>query len=132
MEEKNMTLKEFLKMQETDYDVNDVDFDATITCCYIDEINDNYDKFCDMLTSKVSIIRGGDHPIVSWSGFIRNNLDKFRLFAEKNWYDAYEDDEEELVYQWITELDGYAAGMVSESFYKILVNLFEELEPIEE
>ena len=125
-----MTLKEYLKLQESDYDVGDVDYDAIVTCCYIDEINDNYDKFCDLLTSKVTVIRGGDYPIANWSKFITKNLDKFRAFAEEYWYNAYEDDEDELVYQWINEFHLYVAGYVSEGFYKKLVDLLEETEAV--
>ena len=58
-----MTVKEYLRVTESDYDFGDTDYDAIVTCCYIDEINDNYDKFCDMLTDKVELIRGGDYPI---------------------------------------------------------------------
>lgn len=123
-----MTVKEFLQLQETDYDIGDIDYDAEVTCCYIDEINDDYDKFCDLLMSKVEIVHGGDYPIANWSGFITKNLDKFKAFAKKYWYCAYEDDEEELIYQWITEFHGYIAGMVSDSFYGILVKFIEELE----
>ena len=123
-----MTVKEFLRMTESDYDFGDTEYDAEVTCCYIDEINDSYDKFCDILVSKVELVRGGDYPIANWSGFITKNLDKFKQFAKEHWYDAYEDDEDELIYQWITEFHGYVAGMVSEKFYDTLVEFFEGLE----
>lgn len=123
-----MTVQEFTQLQEADYDISDVKYDTTVTCCYIDEINDNYDKFCKLLMSKVEIIRGGDHPVANWSGFITKNLNKFKNFAEEHWICAYDDNEEELIYQWIKEFHGYMAGMVGEKFYGKLVEFFEGLE----
>ena len=123
-----MTVKEYLRMTESDFDFGDTEYDAIVTCCYIDEINDNYDKFCDILTSKVELVRGGDYPVADWSGFINKNLDKFRQFAKEHWICAFEDDEEELVYQWINEFHAYLAGMVVEKFYDTLVEFFEGLE----
>lgn len=123
-----MTVREFLRMTEGDYDIEDLEYDAIVTCCYIDEINDNYDKFCDILTGKVELVRGGEYPVANWCGFVQKNLDKFKEFAREYWYDAYEDDEDELIYQWITEFHGYMAGMVGESFYDKLVEFFEGLE----
>lgn len=123
-----MKVKSFLKLQQADYDIGDTEYDAVVTCCYNDEIDDNYDKFCDLLLSKVELIRGGEYPVANWSGFIKKNLDKFKEFANKYWYCKYSDDEDELIYQWIKEFHAYTAGMVGESFYKTLVVFFEELE----
>lgn len=128
-----MTVKEFLKLNECDYDIDDKDYDAVVTCCFNeDEPKDNYDLFCDILYSKVNIVKGGDYPIADWSGFITKNLDKLKAFTEKYWNNTYEDDEDELIYQWITEFHGFLAGMVSETFYETLVKAFEELEPVTE
>lgn len=123
-----MTVKEYLRMTESDFDFGDTEYDAIVTCCYIDEINDNYDKFCDILTSKVELVRGGDWPVADWSGFIKKNLDKFQKFATEYWYEDYSDDEDELIYQWISEFHGYVAGMVGEKFYDTLVKFIEGLE----
>lgn len=127
-----MTVKEYLAVEESDFDIEDKEYDAIVTCCYMDEIKDDYDKFCDLLTSKVNLIRGGSYPLADWSGFIEKNLDKFKEFTNKYWNNTYEDDEEELVYQWITEFHGYMAGMVSNKFYTTLVDFFEKLEPATE
>lgn len=123
-----MTVKEFLTLQECDYDIGDTKYDVTVTCCYVDEINDNYDKFCDLLTSKVTLIEGGDYPIADWSGFIEKNLDKFKQFAKENWYNSYENNDSKLIYEWVKEFHGYIAGLVSEKFYDKLVDFLEELE----
>ena len=123
-----MTVKEYLRMTESDYDFGDTEYDAIVTCCYIDEINDNYDKFCDILTSKVELVRVGDWPVADWSGFIKKNLDEFQKFATEYWYEDYSDDEDELIYQWISEFHSYLAGMVGEKFYDTLVKFIERLE----
>ena len=75
-----MKVKSFLKLQQADYDIGDTEYDAVVTCCYNDEIDDNYDKFCDLLLSKVELIHGGEYPVANWSGFIKKNLDKFKEF----------------------------------------------------
>lgn len=125
-----MTVKDYLNLQHCDYDFDDKDYDAVVTCCYIDEINNSYDTFCDLLTSKVSIVKGGDYPIANWSGFIANNFEKFKTFAKENWHCSYDDDDEEFVYEWIKEFHSYLAGMVSYTFYDKLVEFFETLEPV--
>lgn len=126
----NMTVKEFLTLQECSYDIYDTEIDAVVTCEYIDEINDNYDKFCDLIQSKVKIVKGGDCPIANWSELITKNFEKFKAFAKEHWRYSYDDDE--LIYQWIKEFHAYLAGMVSENFYEILVKFFEEIEPVTE
>lgn len=127
-----MTVKEYLALQQCDYDFGDTTYDAVVTCCYNDEIEDNYDKFCDLLVSKVNLVRGGDYPVANWTEFIEKNFEKFQTFARKYWKNSYEDDRDEFIYQWIREFHCYHAGMVGKNFYDILVEFFEELEPVTE
>lgn len=123
-----MTVKEFLEMNQCDYDVADKEYDTVVTCCCMDSIKDNYDRFCDLLYSKVTIIRGGDYPVANWCGFVQKNMDKFREFTNEYWEYNYPGNDDELIYQWIKEFHGYLAGMVSEKFYGTLVEFFKGLE----
>ena len=47
-----------------------------------------------------------------------------------HWHDEcqYEDDDDEFIYQWITEIHSYMAGCVSDDFYGVLVEFVDELE----
>lgn len=127
-----MKLYDYMKLSETDWDTYDTVYDACVTVCYIDEeyeAEDNYYKFCTDIIKKVEVEKqNGDILIVNWSGLIQNNMEKFKMFTEKYWRYTYEDDEDELIYQWINEIHAYMAGYVSEDFYGILVKFVETLE----
>ena len=127
-----MKLYEFLKISQNDFDTCDTVYDTGVTVCYIDEedAEDNYDKFCIELMKKVEVEKlNDDILIVKWTELIQNNMEKFKEFTAKNWYEScqYEDDEDEFVYQWINEIDQYMAGNVSEKFYDKLVELVQTL-----
>ncbi len=125
-----MTLYEFMKMSECDYDTYDVDFDAIVTVCLPDEDDnlDVYGKFCFEIIKKVEVLKQTDTGlIVDWSGFIKRNIEQLREFTDEYWYNNYEDDEDEFVYQWINEIHAYMAGYVSEDIYEKLVELAETL-----
>ena len=128
-----MKLYDYMKISKEDYDTYDTVYDAGITVCYIEEDgeNDYYDKFCIELAKKVEIKeKNGDSPVVKWTELIQNNMEKFKSFTKEYWYEScqYEDDDDEFIYQWITEIDAYMAGNVSEDFYEILVKFVETLE----
>lgn len=128
-----MKLYDFLKISQNDFDTCDTVYDTGITVCYIDEedADDNYDKFCIELMKKVEVDKQNDDIlIVKWTELIENNMEKFRAFTAKNWYEncQYEDDNDEFIYQWINEIDQYMAGNVSIDFYDELVKLVETLE----
>ena len=118
-----MTLFEYLKMAENDFDTFDTKYDECITVCFIDEeyAKDEYDKFCIGIIKKVNVEKiHGDTLTVNWSELIERNMDKFRKFTNKYWKYNYEDDIDEFVYQWINEIHSYMAGYVGESFYSVL------------
>ena len=116
-----MTLYEYLKMTECDYDTCDTKYDACVTVCCIDEENDAYDQFCNNIIKKVDVVKvNSDILIVNWSELIERNMDLFKCFTEEHWYHHYEDDIDEFVYQWINEIHMYIAGYVSEDFYSVL------------
>lgn len=124
-----MTLYEYLKMSEADYDTYDRDYDAGVTVCYIDEECDEYDKFCNGIIKKVDVVKiNGDTLTVNWSELIERNMDKFKEFTAKHWKYQYEDDIDDFEYQWINEIHMYMAGYVSESFYSVLNEFVDSLE----
>lgn len=126
-----MTLYEYLKMTEGDFDTYDTKYDAVVTVCYIDEESecDNYDKFCNSIIKKVNVVKvNGDVLIVDWCELIERNLVKFKNFTEEYWKYKYEDDIDEFMYQWINEIHLYMAGYVDEYLYSVLNNFIDTLE----
>ena len=126
-----MTLYEYLKMRENDFDTCDTVFDTGVTVCYIEEEKNEYDKFCNGIIKKVDVIHiDDDFPTVNWYEMIERNIDKFKAFTKKHWYETcqYEDDIDEFIYQWINEIDAYMAGNVSIDFYSVLNELVNSLE----
>lgn len=130
-----MTLFEFMKVTEEDYDTYDTVYDAEVTVCWIDENakNSNYDKFCIGIIKKVEVEKlnsSSGSLTVKWTELITNNMDKFKAFSAEHWYEdcQYEDDEDEFIYQWINEIHNYMAGNVDEEFYGVLVEFVESLE----
>lgn len=123
-------LYDFLIMSQCDYDTYDKDYDGVITCvCIDDEPTDFYDKFYHEMCKKVEIVEvtNGSNLICNWSELIERNLDKFKAFAKENWKYAYEDDDDELIYQWIKEIHMYFAGYVSDNFYEKLCEFADTL-----
>lgn len=124
-----MTLYEYLKLTECDYDTYDTKYDAGVTVCYIDEEDDAYDKFCNGIIKKVDVVKiNGDILTVNWSELIGRNMDKFKKFTAKHWNYQYENDIDEFEYQWINEIHMYMAGYVSESFYSVLNKFVDSLD----
>lgn len=127
-----ITLYEYLKMSENDYDTYDTVYDTGVTVCYIDDEDeyDDYDKFCNGIIKKVNVIHiNEDCPTVDWTSLIKRNINKFKAFTKKHWYEncQYEDDIDEFIYQWINEIHQYMAGNVSEDFYIELNKLVDSL-----
>lgn len=125
------TLYEYLEMSENDFDTFDTEYDAEVTVCHIYEETDEYDKFCNGIIKKVNVVKiNGEYLIVNWSELIKRNMDKFREFTAKHWYEScqYEDDIDEFVYQWINEIHQYMAGNVSIDFYSVLNKFVDSLE----
>lgn len=131
-----MTLFDFIKIAERDFDVYDDVFDAEVTVCHIEENkhNDFYDKFCIGIIKKVNLVnQTSEYTLVAkWTKLIQDNMDKFREFTNKHWNKKYKNDEEEFIYQWINEIHLYMAGYVSEDFYETLVEFVDSLEFKEE
>lgn len=126
----NVTLYDFLVLTSCDYDTEDTEYDAIVTCTCIDSFPENeYEEFYHKMCKKVNVVKSRNNYLtVNWSEMIERNLEKFKTFAKKHWTYTYEDDEDELIYQWINEINAYFAGYVSESFYKTLCEFVDTLE----
>ena len=123
-----MTLYEYLRMTEDDFDTYDTEYDNGVTVCYIDDEDDEYDKFCNGIIKKVDVVKVGSYGLtVNWSELIERNMGKFKKFTKKHWNRQYEDDTDEFIYQWINEIHMYMAGYVSESFYSVLNEFVDSL-----
>lgn len=126
-----MTLYEYLKLRENDFDTYDTVYDTGVTVCYIEIERDEYDKFCNGIIKKVNVIHiNDDTPTVNWAEMIERNIGKFKAFTKEHWYAncQYEDDTDEFIYQWINEIHQYMAGYVSMDFYSVLNKLVDSLE----
>ena len=125
-----MTLYEFLEVSKRDYDTFEIEMEAEVTVCYIEQEHDNYDRFCNGIIKKVDVIKQtGDYSLlVAWSDLIKRNIDKFKEFTKQHWENQYEDDTEEFIYQWIKEIDSYMSGSAPYYLYKTLMNFVETLE----
>lgn len=121
-----MTLYDFVRVANNDYDTYDDVYDAIVTVCAFDEEDEKsdeyYEKFRIGIMKFVEVIRGtADKGLLcKWSDFIQRNIEVFREFTELYWYNQYED-EDDFIYEWINELDNWSAGALSESMYKEFV-----------
>lgn len=125
----NINLYDFLVVSNCDYDTYDTEYDGIITCTGIDnEPEDKYEEFYHKMCKKVEIVNVGKYGLtVNWSCLIERNLEKFKEFTNKHWNYTYEDDDTELIYQWVNELHLYFAGYVSEKFYETLCEFADTL-----
>jgi hypothetical protein len=126
-----MTLYEYLKMTERDFDTYDTKYDVGVTVCHIYEEDecDEYDKFCNSIMKKVNVVKiNADVLIVDWCELIERNLDRFKNFTEEYWKYKYDDDIDEFMCQWINEIHLYMAGYVDEYLYSVINNFIDTLE----
>lgn len=125
------TLYRYLRMSKNDFDTYDTKYDVSVTVCYTEKEDDEYDKFCNGIIKKVNVVEINNNSLtVNWSELIERNMDKFKEFTSKHWYAScqYEDDIDEFIYQWIEEIHGYMVGNVSEDFYSTLNDFVKTLE----
>lgn len=120
-----MTLYEFIKMEQADFDTFDTVFDICVTVCEpyvcVEEEEEYYDKFYDFILKNVDVVEktGECTCICKWYDFIKNNIEVFRKAANDMWYEGLvPDNEEDLIYEWIKDMEGWLAGYVSEDSYK--------------
>lgn len=120
-----MTLYEFGQLGNSCLDTCDDVFDIIITVDILtdDEENDMgyYGKFANFICKNVNVLgkAGGCDVVADWSALITENMSVFRKAANAMWYEgSVPDDDDDFVYEWLTEIHGWLAGGVSESAYK--------------
>lgn len=118
-----MTLYEFIKMENNDFDTYDTVFDAEVTVCVpYDEEKDWYDKFYNFIIKHVQFVEklSNGECTADWYNFINENIKVFRQAANDMWRLDYVniDDDDDLIYEWIKEIEGWLAGYVSEAEYQ--------------
>ena len=118
-----MTIYDFLKLEKSDYDTYDTEYDVCVTCCepYEDDEQDNYDAFCECIYKHVELVEktGECSCVANWTKFITDNMDVFRECANEMWYEgSVPKSDDSLTYKWINEIHSWLAGYVSETEYK--------------
>lgn len=128
-----MTLYVFIVNEKADFDTYDDIYDICVTVCEPYEYakgekKDYYDIFSDLIMKSVSVIRktGECTCLCAWSRFIILNKDTFIKAANDLWVHVPED-ENQLVYEWIREINYWLAGYVSENIYKRFVTDYGNL-----
>lgn len=115
-------LSEVVNSSQDDFDTYDTVYDVIITVCYDPYDKDYYDKFCNGIINYINVVRfGKDTLTCDWADFIERNIDVFKDFTANYWGEQYEDDDDEFVYQWLNEIEGFLAGNTSESVYRDFV-----------
>lgn len=126
-----MTLYDFLKLVKADFDTYDTVFDIEVTACEPYESSmenmEWYDKFYDFILKHVEFVEktGECSCVVNWYKFIKDNMETFRECANDMWKEGIvPDDEEDFIYEWIKEINGWLTGYVSETEYKIFMEKY--------
>lgn len=125
-----MTIKEAAEEYfggEIDIDVCDSEIDMMVAFCYtIGDTNDCYDKFLELLSKNVRVVRYDQNDSVmtcDFSGFYRKYRDKLNEWADK-YMSIREFDEDEVEYDMVLLTEGLVAGFASESTYESLLKVF--------
>lgn len=120
-----MKLYDLLKIKDC-IDTGDNVYDAIVTVDLIEDedVDDNYDRFCNYLQHNVDVI-DAKNGVCDWTGFVKNNMEALKEFTKEHWVHTYENDEDEFIYQWINELHLYCAGYTSEDIYKAFLDTIE-------
>lgn len=126
-----MTIYDFLKLEKSDFDSYDTEFDICVTVCepYDGDLTeaDSYDLFCDFIYKHVELVEktGECTCIANWTKFITDNLDVFRECANDMWYEgSVPKNDDDLIYEWIKEIHSWLAGGVSETSYKKFIETY--------
>ena len=124
-----MTLYEFITMEHADFDTYDTEFDTCVTVCEPYEYEEGeekeyYDIFNDLMMKNVEFSEKISECscVCKWSAFIKKNLEVFRKAADDLWYHYLTpENDNDLIYEWIREINSWMAGYVSEGVYKKFV-----------
>jgi len=122
-----MTLYDFIMQEHADFDTYDTVFDTCVTVCEPYEYGEGeekeyYDIFNDLMMKNVEFSEKISECscVCKWSDFIKNNLEVFRKAADELWVRTPKEDDD-LIYEWIREINSWMAGYVSEGIYKKFV-----------
>ena len=136
-----MTILEYYKKIAEEYgdefefcaDIYDDVYDTSITVVMLADENkdaDDYDRFCELLCSKVKIVMDEEELeenksvyVARWSIFIENNLEHFRDFANRRWFKNNWKDDDDFVEEWIGQFHLYMSGYGNEYEYRELIKL---------
>ena len=122
-----MTLYEMLMTHESVCeDTSDTVFDAVVTIDWERDYSPSYDlkalhDFSINLFKAVNFIEVNKYNvwIIDWSGFIKDNLEKFKQFSKDYWERDISDwSDDDLIYEWINELHYCLAGYATDFIYK--------------
>jgi len=127
-----MTLYEFITLEQADFDTFDTVYDTCVTVCEPYEYEDGeqkeyYDIFSDLIMQMVEVEEktGECTCLCKWSDFIEKNIATFRKAADELWMRTPKADDD-LIYEWIKEINSWLAGYVSENTYKKFVTTYGE------
>lgn len=123
-----MTLYDFIKMENSDFDTYDTEFDVEVTVCVpCENINDWYDRFYNFILQHVLFVKKiSEYECnADWTKFITDNIDLFVTIANDMWdEDSVPDDLDDMTYEWIKELEGLLAGYGSEDVYEHFMKVY--------
>lgn len=127
-----MTLYEFITLEQADFDTFDTVYDTCVTVCEPYEYEEGeqkeyYDIFSDLIMQMVEVEEktGECTCLCKWSDFIEKNIATFRKAADELWTKTPKADDD-LIYEWIKEINSWLAGYVSENTYKKFVTTYGE------
>ena len=126
--DQRMSVYDYMRLTQGDYDIYDTELDISVTVVYIEESenNDAHEKFCIEILKKVKLNSFSDkYAEADWSAFIRENEKLFKQFMEENWNQQYSG--YEFIYQWIKEIHLYLAGYTCDSIYKKMYELLKSI-----
>jgi hypothetical protein len=123
-----MSLYDFVKTHNADYDTYDTIYDSVVTVCSFDENEegegDYYDKFRIGIMRFVRVVKvtSGCELVCNWAEMIKRNEEVFREYTNACWAESYRNlNEDDFIYEWIDEINKYCAGYSSDKNYERLV-----------
>lgn len=117
-------LYDYIIKKDADHDTYDVVYDICVTVCVPyrteSEEMDWFDRFYNFILKHINVIEEiSDYECIAhWSKFIEENLDVFTEAANDFWWEhLIPKNQDDMIYEWVKELDGWLSGGVSESRY---------------